>query len=81
MLYVDMGSVYAVGMYLACMCGLWNVLHIHMYYMYVLCMCAVYMCKCVLCDLCSIYMCAVCMCSVCMCVHPVYCALSCICRV
>ena len=44
MLYVDMCSVYAVGMYLACMCGLWNVLHIHMYYMYVLCMCAVYMC-------------------------------------
>lgn len=56
MLYVVMCSVYAVGMYLDCMCGLWNVLHIHMY---VLCMCAVYMCKCVLCDLCSIHVCCV----------------------
>lgn len=62
MLYVDMCSVRAVGMYLVRMCGLWNVLHIHIYYMYVLCMCAVYMCtvcKCVLCNLCSMYMYAV----------------------
>lgn len=74
MLYVDMCSVCAVGMYLACMCGLWNMLHIHMYYMCVLCMCAVYIAlyvnvRCVICVLCT---CVLCVCVVYVCVYTLY---------